>query len=244
MSSSAKRRPTIIAHRGASAVAPEGTRAAIREAVRAGAEMVELDVQMTRDGRLVIFHDDRLERTTSGTGRVAETRYHDLARLDIGTWFHPRFAGERVLLVSQVVRMIPPRMRLNLELKRTARGAALLRGLRRLVRRAGAAGRLLLSSFDPGLLRPLGPAGLARALICRRGADQSLAQAVRLGCVAWHPAHHLVTRARVARAHRAGLRVHAWTVDDPRRARALIRLGVDGIFTNHPARLRRVLSLT
>src|SRR3989338_9017514 len=116
----------LIAHRGASAVAPEGTRAAIREAIRAGADMVELDVQMTRDGRLVIFHDERLERTTNGHGVLRRARFADVARLDAGGWFHPRFSGERVLLVSQALRLIPPRIGVNLELKRTSRRRALL----------------------------------------------------------------------------------------------------------------------
>ena len=227
----------IIAHRGASAVAPESTQAAIRAAARAGARMVELDVQMTRDGRLVIFHDDRLERTTKGRGRLIRHRYAQLARLDAGRWFHPRFSGESILLVSQAVRVIPAWMGVNLELKRTAQRTRLLARLRRVLRRAPVARRLLLSSFDPRLLQPLKGSGFARALICRRDPDRALRQAIRLGCLAWHPFHALVTPRRVARAHAAGLRVHAWTVDDPARARRLIRWGVDGLFTNDPARL-------
>src|SRR3989338_5919615 len=114
------RAPILIAHRGASAVAPESTRAAIREAIRAGARMIELDVQMTRDGRLVIFHDDQLERTTNGSGRLRTMRYAQVAQLDARSWFHRRFAGERILTVSQAIRLMPQRMRINLELKRTS----------------------------------------------------------------------------------------------------------------------------
>ena len=233
------RRVLLIAHRGASAVAPESTRMAIRRAIHAGARMIELDVQMTRDGRLIIFHDDRLERTTDGHGLVASHRYADLARLDAGGWFHPRYAGERILLVSQVFRLIPMRIGVNLELKRTASPQRLLRGIRGLLHHGRIANRLLLSSFDPHLLSPFVGSRLARALICRRDPDRALRYAIRLGCLAWHPFHTLITPRRIARAHAAGLRVHAWTVDDPRRARQLIRCGVDGLFTNDPARLRR-----
>lgn len=231
----------MIAHRGASAVAPEGTRAAIRQAVCVGADMIELDVQMTRDDRLVIFHDERLERTTNGAGRIADTRYAELARLDAGGWFHPRFTGERVLLVSQLFRLLPRWMGINLELKRTRRRRALLTRLLRLVRSRGVVKRLLVSSVDQALLRSLIRSRLARALICHADADRSLAAAIRLGCAAWHPAHHLVTPIRVRRAHAAGLQVHAWTVDEVRRATQLIGWGVDGLFTNHPARLLRAL---
>lgn len=226
----------IIAHRGASAAAPEGTRAALRAAARAGADMVELDVQMTRDGRLVIFHDERLERTTNGRGRLSRTRYADLARLDAGAWFAPRFAGERVLLVSQAVRSVPKRVGINLELKRTPHRRQLVTRLSRLLRRRPLGRRLLLSSFDPRLIEPF--RRLACALICRRQPDQSLRRAIRLRCAAWHPHHTLVTPARVARAHAAGLAVRAWTVDERPRARQLARWGIDGIFTNDPRRLR------
>ena len=228
----------IIAHRGASAAAPESTRAAIREAARAGADMVEFDVQMTRDGRLVVFHDDRVERTTDGKGRLTAMRYRELARLDAGSWFHPRFAGERILLLSQAVRLVPERMGINLELKRTARRRPLLRRLIRVAHRERLGQRLLVSSFDGSLLRPLRSVGLSLALICRTNADRSLQQAIRLRCDAWHPFHALVTRRRIAAAHAAGLRVHAWTVESRASARTLARWGIDGVFTNHPARLR------
>ena len=223
-------------------MAPEGSAAAIREAVRAGADMVELDVQMTRDGRLIIFHDDRLERITNGRGRVSGLRYADLARLDAGLWFNPRFAGQRILLVSQAIRLLPPRMRMNLELKRTSRPHGLLQRFVRLIRRARVERRLLVSSFDARLLRAVPAAAhMACALICDRHPDRSLRRAIQLRCVAWHPLHTLLTPHRVTQAHAAGLRVHAWTVDQPGRVRQLLRWGVDGVFTNDPARLRRAL---
>ncbi len=231
----------VIAHRGASAVAPESTRAAIRAAVRARANGIELDVQMTRDGRLVVFHDDRLERTTNGRGRLTAMPYHRLQRLDAGAWFGSGFAGERILLLSQALRLIPRPVLVNLELKRTRTPQALIPRLLRVIRQARAEARLLISSFDARLLRLLRGARLARALITRRDADRSLDRAIRLGCVSWHPHHTLVTAARVARAHEAGLRVHAWTVDQAAGARRLIRLGVDGLFANDPARLRQEL---
>lgn len=230
-------RPLLVGHRGAAARAPENTAAAIRAAARAGAHMVELDVQMTRDGRLVLLHDRRLGRTTSGTGTVRAARYRELAQLDAGAWFHPRFSGERILLAAQALRLARRRrLWVNLELKRTARRERLLLAVKRLLRRLGTR-RLLLSSFDPALLRPLGPH--RRALIASRQADRSLRQAARLGCVAWHPHHALLTPARILRAHQAGLRVHAWTVGRAALARRLLRWGVDGVFSDDPGRLAR-----
>ena len=223
-------------------MAPESTRAAIRAAARARADMVELDVQMTRDRRLVIFHDERVERTTAGSGRLSSMRYADAARLEQGAWFDPQCAGERILLVSQVPPLLPQRMRINLELKRTSRRRSLVAQFLRFVRRTRLGDRLLVSSFDPNLLKPLARRRLACALICQRHADRSLQRAIQLGCDAWHPLHTLATPRRLARAHAAGLRVHVWTVDNLSLARRLLRMGVDGLFTNDPARLRALKS--
>lgn len=202
--------------------------------------MVELDVQMTRDGRLMIFHDERLERTTDGSGRLSAMRYAQVAGLDAGSWFHPRFAGERVLLVSQALQLIPPRMRIHLELKRTSQRRALLQRLSRLIRWTRQARRLVVSSFDAALLAPLSP-HLACALLCRRDPERSLQHAIRLRCVAWHPHVLVASPARIRRAHAAGLQVNVWVVDDPGTARRLIRWGADGLFTNDPAHLRKVM---
>lgn len=199
--------------------------------------MIELDVQLTRDARLVVFHDERLERTTNGTGRLAHMRYRDLARLDSGTWFHPRFADQHPLLLSQAVSLMRRPMRMNLELKHSPRKAMLVGLLLRLIRRHRIDSRVLVSSLEPALLRPLASTRLAFALICRRQPDLGLSEAIRLCCLAWHPFHELVTPGRIQRAHRAGLRVHAWTVDEPKRARQLVRWGIDGLFTNDPVRL-------
>src|SRR5258708_11793081 len=88
--------PRIIAHRGASAIAPENTLAAFRAAAVSGATWVEFDVSLTKDGRPVVFHDDLLDRTTDGTGLLAETPFEILTHLDAGSWFAPDFSGEMV----------------------------------------------------------------------------------------------------------------------------------------------------
>lgn len=234
------RRCLVIGHRGASATAPENTRAAIVAARRAGADMVELDVQLSADGQPVVFHDARLERTTDGRGSIGRTRAKALALLDAGRWFASRFRGERILRLEEALRAAG-RMGVNVELKRTRARRRLAWAAVAAARRAGAMRRILWSSFDAGLLREL-PADAPRALICARGPDASLIAAARLGCRAWHPREDLVTPARVARAHALQLRVHAWTVDQAGRAQVLSRAGIDGVFTNDPARIRGALA--
>lgn len=240
VSSASRRRCLIIGHRGASAEAPENTRAAIVAARRAGADMVELDVQQTADGRVIVFHDAQLKRTTDGRGAVRRRPFRALAGLDAGRWFSPRFRGERIPLLEEALAAARP-MRVNVELKRTAKKRRLVRAVLAAARRAHATHRILWSSFDAGLLQQV-PMTTPRALICAVRPDHSLARAIRLRCRAWHPRERLVTPARIARAHAAGLRVHAWTVDHAARAAQLARWGVDGLFTNDPARIGRALA--
>ena len=220
-----RRHPLLIGHRGAAACAPESTGASIRRARALGVDMIELDVQVTADDRLVIFHDDRVDRTTNGRGPLARFRYAQLARLDAGGWFSPAFAGERVLLVSEAIRLIRPPCRINLELKSTAKPARLISQLVHSLRRAKAGPRVLVSSFDPSLLARMQRAG------------PGIARAIGLSCVALHPHVSLVTPPLVDRVHRAGLRLHVWTVDRLRDARRLLTMGVDGIVTNRPDRI-------
>jgi len=230
-----------IAHRGASAEAPESTAAALARAMAHRVDMVELDVQLTRDNRLVIFHDDRLDRTTDGRGPLIAHTYRQLTHLDAGSWFGPRFAGQRVLLVSQALRQL--RCRINLELKPTGHPDILIRQLLNVLHWTKTVSRVLISSFDVRLLRRVRRAAprLATALLHTRDAGASLNTAIQLGCVAFHPHASLVTPSLVRQAHEAGLRLHTWTVDSPAQARRLIQCGVDGIVTNHPERLKPLL---
>lgn len=232
----------LIAHRGASAAAPESTRAALLAAVKAKADGVEFDVQMTKDNQLVVFHDDRLERTTNGRGRLSGKTYRALSRLDSGIWFGKRFCCERILLASEAVKLLPERAVINVELKRTRHRAALIRRVLRMLNRVPSPERLVVSSFDQKLLAPLARSPFACALIASRQPDISLRRAIRLGCQGWHPNVAIVTRLRIRKAHAAGLKVRVWTVDDPSCARRLMRWGADGIFTNDPKRLRSAVA--
>jgi len=142
-------------------------------------------------------------------------------------------------LASQALRAIPAPCWINLELKRTTHPALLIRRLIRCLRWTRARRRVLISSFDARLIERVAEAQsrIPRAIICSRRAPAALRQAVRLACVSLHPERSLITPQLVRRAHDAGLRVHAWTVDTPAQARRLIGLGVDGLFTNAPDRI-------
>src|SRR5438034_7470028 len=162
------RRPLRIAHRGASARAPENTLAAFTEAVRLGANAIELDVHLTADGVPVVIHDATVERTTNGRGEVAAMTSKDLRRLDAGAWFSSRFRGERIPTLEESLEFARGRCALNIEIKEPgggrgrghrARGAgasdpgALPRAVASALARTGFKEPLILSSFSIRALR-------------------------------------------------------------------------------------------
>lgn len=231
-----------IAHRGASADRPENTMAAFEEAVRQGADAIELDVRLAGDGEVVVIHDGTLLRTTGAAGHVWERSAAELAALDAGGWFEPRFRGEGVPTLRQVLTGIAPRVPINIELKGRP-GAGLERAVVDVVRETGSTERVLISSFK------------LEALIALRACDAELpigllyedpiadlagdARRVRASFV--HPGASLVDGALLDQARALGLGVLVWTVDDPDLARGLIQSGVGGIITNRPGALRVLL---
>ena len=239
-----------IAHRGASAVAPQNTLAAFRRAAELGADGVELDVHLSADLVPVVIHDSTVDRTTDGTGRVADLPLAALKELDAGSWFDPTFAGERIPTLEEVFEEIGKSLLINVELKpEPGRGRGLEAAVVRLVARHGLTDRVLLSSFDPFALRrtrrlsPHIPVGFLYETAPLSRLARLLAWAMPdLQPQAIHPHWRLIRPSTVRRAHARGRRVIAWTVDEPEEMRRLIAMEVDGIITNHPDRLRRVLS--
>ncbi|SEM51909.1 glycerophosphodiester phosphodiesterase [Nonomuraea pusilla] len=245
---------TAVAHRGASAYAPENTVAAVELAAAQGADMVEVDVQETRDHQLVLMHDTTLARTTDvesvhpglSPWRVADLTLAQIRRLDAGSWFGRQYAGQRVPTLAEVldvagdagvgllVELKDPRLHPGVEERLAAelrRDPAWLRD-----------GRLVVQSFDwasmqtfhrllPGVpVGLLGRAPTSRLAELARYADQV------------NPPYETLSAEYVKLVHQAGLRVFAWTVDSPDAMRRMIAYGVDGVITNRPRVLREVLS--
>ena len=170
------RRPLLIGHRGYPARYPENTLAAFTGAMDAGCDMIELDVTLTRDRRVVVIHDDTLDRTTNGSGPVRDRTVEEMRKLDAGSWFAPRFAAERVPLLDEVIALTAGRCMLNIEIKESAfeegyPADAIEHQVAELVKTAGAMDRVIVSSFDRRILERLArmPAPPALAFIIGRG---------------------------------------------------------------------------
>ncbi len=236
----------ILGHRGASSDAPENTLAAFLLALEQGADGVELDARLCRSGEVVVFHDERLERLTAGRGRVADTSWDALSRLEIRSG-PSGAAPARIPLLSEVLQALPRTAFVNVELKSEDWNGT------RVADAAGAlleAGRheahVVVSSFDPRcLLRlALGHPRLKRGLLLDPDRSQLVQRHLTLPLLARDAVHpegaHLEER-DVRRWHDRGREVAVWTVDDPQVARRLRGWGVDSCITNRPGALRAEL---
>ncbi|WP_376790386.1 glycerophosphodiester phosphodiesterase [Thermoflexus sp.] len=241
-------RPLNLAHRGASRIAPENTLRAFRLAMELGADGLELDVHLSRDGIPVVLHDADLRRTTDGSGWVWEKTVAELKALDAGAWKDPRFAGERIPTLDEVFEAFGDRALYNIELKAfTPWRVGWVRAVVERVRRYGLAGRVLLSSFNPLALRwawRLAPE-IPRGLLIGPELPLPLRRAW-FAFLAPHQARHLhvqmIDEGTVLWCRRNGYAVVAWTANETEEMRRLIQLGVAAIITDEPDRLTRLLA--
>ncbi|WP_335342380.1 glycerophosphodiester phosphodiesterase [Polycladomyces zharkentensis] len=235
----------MFAHRGSSAAAPENTMAAFELAVKAGAGGVELDVQLTRDGRVVVIHDETLDRTTNGSGWVKDHEWETLRRLDAGSWWNPRFSSERIPLLEDVLDLLSNTdMIINIELKNGwVRYPGLETAVLACIDRFRMAERVILSSFNHNslrMLRGMRPE-LSLAALYESGLFEPWVYARYLGVHAIHPDWRAIDETVVKGCQSAGIAVRPYTVDDPEMMQQFIAWGVDGIITNYPERCRQVL---
>ena len=232
------KRPLCIAHRGASAHAPENTLAAIEKAAELGADMVEVDLQASADGVLVVLHDPDLSRTTDGSGSVYAHTLAELRRLDAGN-------GERIPTAEEVIACCRAHdLGIYFELKIGFAGAAIVP----LFARHDLHGRAIVGSFRPDWLADVraADARIATSVLFGSTAIDPVALAAAAGARYVHPCwelhaeepHRLLTPEWLAAVRRAGLGIISWHEERPEELAALQRLDLDAICTNTPERLR------
>lgn len=239
-----KRKPLIIAHRGASAEAPENTLAAFRLALEQGSDGIELDVHLSADDAIVVCHDETLERTTTGTGAILEQTSGQLRTYDAGRWFGERFAGEPLPLLDEVLDLVPPSVSVNIEIKDYSQ-PRINRRVLELLERRNRLGSVFFSSFDHVCmadLKRLEPRARIGLLYDEAPVDyRSFFASQGVEGYALHPFHGFVNPEYAKEAGERGLAMFPWTVDDPERMKELVQAGVTGIITNKPALLRELL---
>lgn len=230
----------VIAHRGASSLAPENTLSALRTAVDVGAAWAEIDTQVLADGTVIVFHDDTLERCTDGRGPVADATWSEVRGLDAGAHFTPYPGRTGVPRLADVLDLCRETgLGLNIEIKvvRADRREALVDGVLAAVADGGPArDRLLLSSYDAGLLQRVRRYrdDLQLGLICRRVPRDVAAATTPIAAVSLHAECRRLDPAAIERVRAAGLELYAFTANDPDEAARLWDRGVDGVFTDRP----------
>lgn len=236
----------IIAHRGASYLAPENTMASVMLGWEKGAD-VEVDVYLTKDNRIVVIHDETTERTAGTDVNVAESTSDELRKLDVGSFKSEEYAGEQIPFLADIVKTIPPGQKLYVEIKC---GQEILPYLRELLAQSGKMSRIVIIGFD------LETVTMSKEMIdvptyWLKGTekiketeewiphDPQLAQTVKEKGLDGLDVHYAGVNKEFVDAVKAlGQKLYVWTVDDPEDAIRLIRLGVDGITTNRPGWLR------
>ncbi len=227
----------LVAHRGYSAVAPENTLASLRAALEAGVPVCEVDVRATSDGEIVLMHDETVDRTTDGSGRVGELSLRQLRALDAGSWKGEAFRGERVPTLSEALDAMREG-HLVIEVKEEG----IEEHVARVVRDAGARDRATVISFSLEVCRRM------RALLPEVGVlwllgrkrEGAIVRALEAGVQGLDVHHEAITPEFAEAVLRRGLSLWAWTVEEPEEARRLRDLGVSAITSNDPIQLKGI----
>lgn len=234
-------RPLLLAHRGASGFAPELTLAAFSLALEQGADGMEVDVQLSGDGHVIVMHDDTLKRTTGAQGRVLDYNWPELQTLDAGKWFDPAFSGEGIPDLEQVMIFGPPGWRLNIELKSSPHPEKLVQQVAGLVRCEKTPERIICTSFNPEILYEL--AGILPQIPTGLIFSGSWPEPNTLyHWPLWSVEKSLLSPDRLQEAREHNIKVCVWTVNQVEEIENLILAGVDAIITNYPDRFYHALA--
>ena len=229
----------VMAHRGASHAAPENTLAAIRAAIDEGADWVEIDVQETADGQVVVFHDSDFMKLAKRPLKIWQARASDLAAIDIGSWFGPEFQQERVPTLAQVLELCRHRIGVIVELKYYGHDQRLEERVAELIEAHDMTSQTMLMSLKAEgvrkmkALRPKWKVGLLMSVSTGR-LDKIEADFLAVNA-------RFASRQLVRAAHQQGKPVYVWTVNDAASISAMVGRGVDGLLTDRPALARAVL---
>lgn len=234
--------PTVMAHRGLSADAPENTLYAFSDAISVGADFIELDVQQTRDGVLVVMHDSNLKRTTGVNKDIWDVDYADIQNLDAGSWFDPAYANARIPTLEETLQFVDKRAKLNIEIKPTKHGSDTLeQDVAELITQYQYTDACYVTSFSYGSLKkvkevnPEIRTGYLMSVAYGQFYSLKYADAFSLNKV-------FVTSQVVNAAHQQGKQIFAWTVNSMSEVRSLCNLHVDSIITDDPVMVQNVIS--
>jgi len=230
----------VQAHRGASAIAPENTLAAFRAAAEAGAKWVELDVALSADGTLVVIHDDSVDRTSSGTGSLGELTAAQIGALDAGAWFDPRFAGERIPTLAETIAALGELgLSANVEIKQHKHHKSLdqlVHAVQTDIAKRSAQTEIMISSFDPEALNAMHALepNLEMAMLWGRPPEDWADQLAAIPAATIHMHFKALSIGMLEETAKRGVKVRAWTCNDPVQLISFWEAGLTGVITDNP----------
>ncbi len=235
-----------IAHRGASGIAPENTISAFLKAIETGADIIELDVHLSRDKEIIVIHDDTILKYTGINQKVKHLEFNYLKDLDFGAWFSPEFKGERIPTLQRVFEAIGVKIRYNIEIKKGEKFyPGITEGILNLVKRCNLHDNVLISSFDLRTIKKVRELDtkIETGIIFNKNEwNYYLKAAHKLNCQFIVPEKGLITEKNVNNANDLKISVYPYVSDEEEEILQLIRAGVDGIITNRPDRLSAIIN--
>ena len=248
--------PVVIAHRGASSVAPENTLVSAEQGIAYGADMIELDIHLTKDGEVVVIHDHLVDRTTNGTGAIADMTLAEIQKLDAGSWKDPKFSDQRIPTLDEFLKLVNGRATVLIEIK--SNDKELYEGIEKktldIVEANNAQSWIAYQTFHPKVIdhflaldpdcpiyllivgrMPLFPIYYDDAV--RWGSPFKRWKSKVLGI---NPNTKFATKSFINKAHKNGFKVFSWTANEDEEIERLKTNGADGIITNFPQKLTGV----
>ncbi len=244
----------LIAHRGGAKLAPENTLAAFKNAIKIGVDMIEIDVHLTKDGKVVVIHDEKIDRTTDGKGTVKNMTFEEIRKYDAGNWFSEKFKGEKIPTLDEVMETLNGKVKLLIEIKD---GDELYPGLEKKVvdtiHKFNANDWVIVQSFNENSVlrvKKMDPSLITFYLLGRNFNDfySNVAEEVNKGNTIIKKydgialLYSLLDSDKVKVFHKAGFKIFTWTVDKPEDMKKIIAMNVDGIITNSPDKLKEILN--
>jgi len=233
-----------VAHRGSSGSYPENTRLAIEKAIDTGVDMIELDCQLSKDGHIVVFHDDKLRRTARAKGYVRGKTLAELKKLDVGAWFRRSMKGERILTLEEALDILDGKVALNVDVKSAGRNAPGIElQLLFILSHYDYLERSVISAFEYRVLRrvrELAPDARIGVLHAKEIKDNPFQLAREIGAESLHIQKELATAPVLERAAELGLKTLVWTVNDVREMEKFLALGVDGLISDFPEKFWKI----
>ena len=244
----------VIAHRGANHYAPQNTVPAFKKAIEIGVDGTETDVHTTKDGYLVICHNDTVDETSNGTGRITDFTFDEIRKLDFGTKFSDQYIGTTLPTLEEYLEVMasdPKLSTINVEIKPCKKERHLLvTKTIECAKKMGLFDKLLISSFDYKMLieaKRVDPKCKTAFLYptyaeALKGNDYfPIHRAHHIGCDAIHPHKSFITKHGAELAHKYGMDVNVWTVDEEKDVKKLLEKNVDGLITNVPDKVKEMI---